>query len=570
MIISLVLLAVLCAGCFANQDLVEIQIETPKALYFITEESVDVLLAYKNKQIELFDYYPGDLSKQEGEKEAWQWCNEQEEVLPYYQAVINSPTYVDDEIIIETLFAKINSLKGERIDLGEGFKPSEGMVCSIQLVDDPEGRFIDEARLDGRYLIVREDKTIIVQMVDEDGELYLVQAEKDDELCDIFEKIGVEYGYTGDQGTEEPLIEYESEVLGFTLSFPMSLEGTYEVVERDNGIDVFCNSIHEKYEHSGMLFSIDRRIGELITDEDLKQLSVPQQIMLKGNGYTYILRIPSDVQYIPDDETLTEEYQRMVQDVNGIAESITLLGNQEPLAKNEGYKLVGSSFFTIEIPREWDLEPYDTTLQWSIREDTKKIGYISLESYYYDWIVPEGFLRNLTVLRDEETQRAVIILIDKKKDLGILEIIKDSFEFQNGPYNTVDMKTAADTYVAQGGQMVYGFIDGFEMTDGSLSAIRINAVDFIEGDPDDPETPEGSFPNGFELESIGPVTYPVGERGVDVKPLIGPNYNTFAIYHMTMVDEDFIHDFEEKYDRFYQIYVGADGEIKILIMFSLP
>lgn len=151
-----------------------------------------------------------------------------------------------------------------------------------------------------------------------------------------------------------------------------------------------------------------------------------------------------------------------------------------------------------------------------------------------------------------------------------MENMETSFQFVDGPYNIVDMQTAADTYVSQGGQMIYGYINGFEIVDGALTAIRIDAVDFVTGDPDDPDTPDGKFPNGFELVPLGQYTYPVGDMGVSVIPLIGPNYTNYGTYEMIMVDDSFIQQFEEDYNRFYQFYIGADGEIKTLIMFYLP
>ena len=59
---------------------------------------------------------------------------------------------------------------------------------------------------------------------------------------------------------------------------------------------------------AGLLFSVDRQVGELITKEDIAQAAAPRKIVLQGNGYTYFVNLPSDVQYPVDDQTLSDEY----------------------------------------------------------------------------------------------------------------------------------------------------------------------------------------------------------------------------------------------------------------------
>jgi hypothetical protein len=173
-------------------------------------------------------------------------------------------------------------------------------------------------------------------------------------------------------------------------------------------------------------------------------------------------------------------------------------------------------------------------------------------------------------LGDDATKRAVNIFLREKTEMDVMEKIKDSFQFLDGPYNVVDMQTAADTYVSQGGQMFYGTIDGFEMVDGKLNALRINVVEYIEGDPDEPGTPEGKFANGYDIVPSHQITCPVGEVGVSVIPLVGPNFNTYGIYDAIMIDESFIQDFDKRYNRLYKFHIGADGEIKILEEQYLP
>jgi len=67
------------------------------------------------------------------------------------------------------------------------------------------------------------------------------------------------------------------------------------------------------------------------------------------------MRLPSDVQY-PMEEELSDDYIAMSKQISKVAKGIELLGNQKPQASNEGFKVVGSSFFTVEIPENWDIK----------------------------------------------------------------------------------------------------------------------------------------------------------------------------------------------------------------------
>lgn len=101
--------------------------------------------------------------------------------------------------------------------------------------------------------------------------------------------------------------------MGFALIFPEAWEGRYAIEESDSNISVYSKKVKDNTEFSGHLFSIVRLTGELITEEDAAQSPAPERITQKGNGYTFILRMPSDVQYPTENEEMmnTNRWIRM-------------------------------------------------------------------------------------------------------------------------------------------------------------------------------------------------------------------------------------------------------------------
>src|SRR5690554_2628200 len=115
--------------------------------------------------------------------------------------------------------------------------------------------------------------------------------------------------YTGciqDIEKENDNISYSNNDLGFALIFPEAWEGRYVIEDYDNNIRVYSKKIKDNTEFPGHLFSIVRLTGELITEEDITKSPAPERIIQKGNGYTFILRMPSDVQYPPDNKEMVD------------------------------------------------------------------------------------------------------------------------------------------------------------------------------------------------------------------------------------------------------------------------
>jgi hypothetical protein len=185
-------------------------------------------------------------------------------------------------------------------------------------------------------------------------------------------------------------------LLSFLWSSPKIGRINIYIEETDNDFSVFSKKVYEEYEGAGRLFTIVRVVGELITEEDMKQGPIPQQIILKGNGYTYFMMRPSDVQYPADDEELSNDYKAMYEQISEIAKCISIIENQKPEAANEGFKVAGTSFFTVEIPNDWELKALEeSTLRWSLYSaGDNKVGEIELIPYRSEGFREESAVEN--------------------------------------------------------------------------------------------------------------------------------------------------------------------------------
>lgn len=379
------------------------------------------------------------------------------------------------------------------------------------------------------------------------------------------------------------IIIYENEELGFSISFPKEWKDRYIIKEIDNRIEV---SSKKNFEFGGLLFTIERLIGELITEEDIERSPSKEVIILKGNGYTYIVRYPSDMQYPPDNEELIKEYKSMFEQIPSICKTIDILGNECPKASNEGFKVVGSSFFTMEIPKNWEIQTFtDWPLLWEIylandeikeneedwynqKDNTivskmNKIGEIEIIPYKSEEL---NYHEMTTVyITDEEIFSKVRISLDNNNSNGeIMGKIKDSFVMTGGFYNIVDLQTDAQRYLDGGGKKVFGKIESFEVEDEYPVAVQINVMDFIPDGPDD------NNPNGFYIKDLNKRERYPADSGVSIAPLIAPNYNTYGVYEIFPLDQTFIESQQLLKDSFYYFIIGRDGQLKIMLQQYIP
>lgn len=298
----------------------------------------------------------------------------------------------------------------------------------------------------------------------------------------------------------------------------------------------------------------------------MQQAPVGQQIILQGNGYTYYTIEVSDVQYPPDDKVLSSDYKAMSERLPEIYHSIAILGDQKPKAANEGFKVVGSSFFTAEIPKKWEIKPVEGFPCWDIFTGNDSVGEIELIPYKNEGTnettIDVSMMREY-LCNDKAFREVRITLKPGYADKVTMGKIKTSFKFADGPYNVVDLQYAAEQYLARGGNKVFGTIKDFQMEDGKPAAVRVNVMKFLTDDTDN------KYPNGFKIENSEQMeTYSLD--GVHIAPLAAPNYNTYGVYEMPLLDETFVKNYKNYKNFYYDFILGNDGQLKIVLAHYVP
>lgn len=366
------------------------------------------------------------------------------------------------------------------------------------------------------------------------------------------------------------IITYENEALGFSLKFPKEWKDRYTVEEKDNRIEVFSKKNHE---FGGLLFSIERLIGELITEEDMKYSPVREEMILKGNGYTYIVRYPSDMQYSLDDEKLNQEYESMFEQIPDILKSINILGDKYPKASNEGFKVVGSISFIVEIPSNWEIHAsQDWPLIWelyvgedkdsSISVRTSKVGEIEMVPYH---MKESDDQRTTAYVTNKEIFRKARISLDiDDPNREIIDKIKNSFVFTGGAYTVVDLQTDAQRYLDGGSKKIFGQIESFAMEDEFPVAVQINVMEFV------PDGSNDNNPNGFHIKDLNKTEKYSTDLGVSVAPLVAPNYNTYGAYNISNLDQTFIENHNFLKNSYYDFIIDSNGQLKIMFEHYIP
>ena len=95
-------------------------------------------------------------------------------------------------------------------------------------------------------------------------------------------------------------------------------------------------------------------------------------------------------------------------------------------------------------------------------------------------------------------------------------------------------------------------------------AVKVKVMKFI------PDGPEDNNPNGFRIEDLHQIrTYPL-DFGVRIAPFVAPNYHTYGMYEMPLLDETFIQKYRNYQDFYYDFIVGKDGQLKIILGHYIP
>ncbi len=406
----------------------------------------------------------------------------------------------------------------------------------------------------------------------------------------IYRLYEVSYNYIGKNGLSHSFLDYYSinivnskidyiklesqnpiymnSSLGITIQFPGNWQDKYILIENENSITAYNKKVYEDVtnggEGGGQLFSFERMVGELITQKDMDQEPVKTEIVLQGNGYTYIVRYPSDVQYPPVDEELSKDYISMYEQIPEVISNISLLVNKTPIAKTKDYKVVGTSFFNVEIPIDWGIKPYEAVPYWEIQSSNNQIGTIELIPFgSSDNYIIDSDDRFQVFLQSNEFNREIKLELYKQyADKKTMESIEKSFKFTNGNFNIVDLQSNAEIYLAHDGKKIFGMIDDFDIIDNRLIAVRVKVMKFK------PDEFEGQNPNGFSIEDLNTIeTYPIDSA--NIAPLAPPGNSSYSMYYMPILDVDFIKKYDYK-NYFYDFIIDADGELKIVFGHYVP
>jgi hypothetical protein len=349
-------------------------------------------------------------------------------------------------------------------------------------------------------------------------------------------------------------LSYMSEDMGIKIEFPEEWQNGHLINEMDNGIEVYSRQIIKNSDFEGMLFKIIRIVGELITEEDMSRNPTPSKILGHGNGYTYVLRKPTDMQYPPEDEELAKNFQLFQSYIDEITDSFEIIETASPVPEDIGFKVVGSSFFTIEIPKEWNIETVvDSYMTWLIRKEGKMIGEIKFVPYFTDnyyWFEERIHYKadNKQLLR-----KASINMKRDFKDIENFKKVSESMKIIDGPINVVDMFTISQQYLAGGCTHVLGSIERIEYKDDKPVKIFIDEKNYLTGD----------YPNGVALEDVSqfPLEYKI--EHCRVLPLAPPNYVTHGKYLMPLIE-----NFEmiSPYDSLiYEFIINSEDEVLMMI-----
>lgn len=122
---------------------------------------------------------------------------------------------------------------------------------------------------------------------------------------------------------------YRNEEMNFVLDLPLSWSGRYAAEKNGDIITFYHKAIKDKY-GAGILFHITAEDG-VKTKRDFEESPVSQRIIATTLDKTYTLILPSDVQapvwieHDDEDVKLAEEYYKMSEDIDFIADSINII-----------------------------------------------------------------------------------------------------------------------------------------------------------------------------------------------------------------------------------------------------
>lgn len=365
---------------------------------------------------------------------------------------------------------------------------------------------------------------------------------------------------------QEPVMQYREETFGISLTLPLEWDGRYETVTTENEMIFRSKAVNAAMEGAGTLFTIVRQPGELITEADVQQGAVMERILFQENGYTYLLRLPSDVQYPVSDVALKTEYEALLKSANSVIESALPIGDQLPVASVSGFHVVGTSFFTAEIPENWILSVDATTpWKWLLTEDGTEVGNIEMIPYHSE---SETALKNSDYqnryLVEEETLREFRISVSRgSENTVILNKMKANFKPIAGPYNVIDLQSTANAYVEKGGTKLFGQIKGFEFTQKEPTSLKLHMMEYITTEEAELE------PNGFLLKDLWRTRTWKLAQGATIALLSNTDRNAYTFYGVDHIDSAFVAE-NDLDNRYFHLIAAKDGEVKIVLEQYIP
>lgn len=335
----------------------------------------------------------------------------------------------------------------------------------------------------------------------------------------------------------EDVIKYENEKLGFSLEFPKSWDGKYLVEEDlDSNTVYFMHLANSPKYENGMIFSIERRIGELITREDMENSYIRESIIKQDKGYSFIEILPSDMQYDPKDVKISKEYNEMYDQLDQVIKSFKILDLNYPEAETEGYRKVGSSFFTFDIREDFIVKKSkDNSFMWEIYNNNKEdIGDIELVLYKGPEFEENG--KNIVYIEDKQVYRKIKLALDKGYEEE-LAIIKDSFQILADYTTSIDGVYSFQQYLEAGGQKIRGRISEFKM--------------------------EGFMPSEITIEKEDGEMVSYGAEFPQIVP-IEKDYH-YGLYGIYPIDENYLSENENIKERLFDFILDSRGKIKGLL-----
>jgi len=349
-----------------------------------------------------------------------------------------------------------------------------------------------------------------------------------------------------------PII-YENVNLGITLEFPAEWKDRYDIDETGSSIYIYSKKVCDAEKYGGKLFYIVRQTGELITEDDAENMGPNGKILLKGNGYTYILRKPTDYPVPENDKALVAEYNELSSKAEEVWQTIKLLGTAIPKASNTGYKVIGTAFFTVEIPDDWDVKASENTiLCWDIYSGDSVIGSFEIIPCYGEEVESDETILREYIIDDSDNKKGDMMITLKKNmaDYSVMDTVKSSCKIVAVPY-IITLQTRAGEYLEQGGEQIFGKIESVEMKTGY------------------PELPNSD--EGYHIEDLNEVVnYSIAGTSVDILPLVGPTYNTYGTYETHLIHGYFLKQYPNYKDFCYDFIIDNEGKLRTVLGHYVP